>query len=58
MGSDRRAAVVDPDLRAHALPNLWVASASVLPSSGSANPTLTLMLLARRLGDRLASLRR
>ena len=55
MGQDRRDAVVDPDLRTHALPNLWVASASVLPSSGSANPTLTLMLLARRLGDRLAS---
>ena len=55
MGSDRRLAVVDHDLRLFAVRNLWVASTSVFPSGASANPTLMLMLFARRLGHRLAA---
>ena len=46
MGINPRHSVVDPRLRVHRISNLSVASASVFPSSGSANPTLTIMLLA------------
>jgi choline dehydrogenase-like flavoprotein len=46
--------VVDRDLRVFAVPNLWICSTSTFPSGASANPTLTLMALALRLGDRLA----
>ena len=55
MGHDRAAAVVDRDLKVFAVPNLWICSTSTFPSGGSANPTLTLMALALRLGDRLAA---
>ena len=47
--------VVDTNLRANGLENLWIASGSVLPSGGQANPTLTIVALARRLADHLAS---
>ena len=57
MGTDPRTAVVDGDLRTFAIPNLWVGAASVFPTMSSANPTLTLMLLMLRLGDRLGRLR-
>lgn len=53
MGTDRRTSVVDPNLRCHAVPNLHVVSAAVFPSSGSANPTLTIMQLAVRTGAAL-----
>ena len=46
MGVDRKRSVVDRGLRCHTIPNLLVASAAVFPSSGSANPTLTVMQLA------------
>ena len=55
IGADRSEAVVDRNLRTLAVPNLWVASTSAFPSLGTANPTLTLMLLALRLGDHLAA---
>lgn len=54
MGINPLDSVVDPGLRVHHIPNLSVASASVFPSSGSANPTLTIMYLAMRAGDTLA----
>jgi choline dehydrogenase-like flavoprotein len=53
MGTDPAASVVGPDLNCHDVANLSVASASVFPAAGSANPTLTIMALALRLGDRL-----
>jgi choline dehydrogenase-like flavoprotein len=37
----------------HGVDNLYVASGSVLPTSSQANPTLTILALALRLGDRL-----
>lgn len=55
MGRDARASVVSADLCVRGVPNVHVASTAVFPSSGSANPTLTLMALAIRLGDRLAT---
>jgi choline dehydrogenase-like flavoprotein len=51
MGTDPRKSVVGPDLRCHDLPNVAVASASVFPAAGSANPTFTIMRLAMRLAD-------
>jgi choline dehydrogenase-like flavoprotein len=37
----------------HGLANLFVAGSSVFPTSGCANPTLTLVALAVRLADHL-----
>ena len=54
MGSDRRSAVVDQNLRTFAVSNLWVSSTSIFPSGASANPTLMLMLFTARLADHLA----
>lgn len=45
--------VVNTDTRVHGVENLYVASASVFPSGGMANPTLTIMALALRLGHHL-----
>ena len=54
MGTSPRASVVDADCRVHGYRNLFVAGSSVFASGGQANPTLTLMALAARLGDHLA----
>jgi choline dehydrogenase-like flavoprotein len=53
MSSSPRDGVVDPGGRVHGVTNLYVAGASVFPTSGFANPTLTLVALAIRLADRL-----
>jgi choline dehydrogenase-like flavoprotein len=53
MGIDGVNAVVDETLKTFAVPNLWVASTSVLPTGGGANPTMTLLLLTLRLADHL-----
>jgi hypothetical protein len=53
MGTDRRASVVDADLRVHGYDNFFVAGSSVFPSGGYVNPTLTIVALALRLADRL-----
>lgn len=45
--------VVDPDCKVFGTENLYVASASVLPSSSQAHPTLTILALALRLAERL-----
>jgi choline dehydrogenase-like flavoprotein len=51
MGTDPRRSVVNPRLACHAVPNVLVASAAVFPSSGSANPTLTIMQMAFRAAE-------
>ncbi|MBF0677740.1 MAG: GMC family oxidoreductase [Devosia sp.] len=51
MGTNPATSVVGPDLRCHAIPNLAVASASVFPTAGSANPTFTIMKLSMWLAD-------
>jgi choline dehydrogenase-like flavoprotein len=56
MSTDPRTGVVDPDCKVHGLANLYVASSSVFPTSGYANPTLTIVALAIRLADHLRSL--
>jgi choline dehydrogenase-like flavoprotein len=49
MGTDPRQSVVDPHGRAHAWHNLYVADASVFPSSGGGeSPSLTVYALALR----------
>jgi choline dehydrogenase-like flavoprotein len=45
--------VVDPNCKVHGMTNLFVAGSSVFPTSGFANPTLTIVALAARLGDHL-----
>ena len=58
MGTSRATSVVDADCRVHGYANLYVAGSSVFPSGGgSANPTLTIVALALRLADRLATRR-
>jgi choline dehydrogenase-like flavoprotein len=53
MAEDRSAGVVDANCRVHGVANLFVAGSSVFPTSGWANPTLTILALALRLGDHL-----
>ncbi|MFA7317973.1 MAG: GMC family oxidoreductase [Sulfuricella sp.] len=58
MGSTRMSfsysnGVVDPNLKVHGLTNCYVASSSVFPTSGSANPTLTLVALCLRLSEEI-----
>ena len=49
--------VVDRDCRVHGVSNLFIAGSSVFPTSGAANPTLTLIALSLRLADHLRELR-
>ncbi|HEY6632990.1 MAG TPA: GMC family oxidoreductase [Rhizobiaceae bacterium] len=53
MSADPGQGVVDADCRVHGIGNLYVASASVFPTSGQANPTLTLLALTFRLAEQL-----
>lgn len=53
MSDDPRTGVVDRNCRVHGLVNLFVAGSSVFPTSGYANPTMTIVALAERLGDHL-----
>jgi choline dehydrogenase-like flavoprotein len=47
--------VVDAHQRSFAVPNLYITDGSVLPTQGSANPALTIMALAARCADQLAT---
>lgn len=51
MGDDPRNSVVNRDCRSHDHPNLFIAGASVFPTSGTANPTLTVAALALRAAE-------
>ena len=53
MSDNPRTGVVDGTCRVHGIANLFIAGSSVFPSSGYANPTLTIVALALRLGDEL-----
>ena len=53
MNADPRLGVVDPNLKVHGTGNLYVAGSSVFPTSGIANPTLTILALVMRLADHL-----
>ncbi|MGR9085630.1 MAG: FAD-dependent oxidoreductase [Gammaproteobacteria bacterium] len=56
MSVDEREGVVDTDCKVHGVENLYLCSSSVFPTSGQANPTLTIVALAIRLADRLMSI--
>jgi choline dehydrogenase-like flavoprotein len=53
MGQNTSMSVVDRECRVHGYDNLFVAGSSVFPTSGYANPTLTIVALALRLADTL-----
>ncbi|MBP7930861.1 MAG: GMC family oxidoreductase [Acidimicrobiia bacterium] len=55
MAVSEREGVVDADCKVHGLSNCWVAGSSVFPTSGFANPTLTIVALAIRLAEHLGS---
>lgn len=54
MGADPERSVVDAGGRFRGLENLYVADASVFPTSAAVNPSLTIAACALRLGRRLA----
>lgn len=56
MGADPKSSVVDGDCRVHGVRNLYVAGSAVFPTSSQANPTLTIIALALRLGRHLRSM--
>lgn len=53
MADNPRQGVVDGDGKMHYVDNFWIAGSSVFPTSGSAQPTLTIVALALRLADHL-----
>ena len=53
MAGDPSRGVVDESCRVYGVENLYIASSSVFPTSGVANPTLTVVALAIRLADHL-----
>jgi len=55
MGSDARTSVVDHTCRTHDVPNLYVCDGSVFPSASEKNPTHTIMALAARTADEIAT---
>lgn len=58
MASHWRDGVVDPDCRVFGTDNLYVASSAVFPSSGQANPTLTIIALSARIAEHIGEARR
>lgn len=57
MSTNPRTGVVDANCRVHGLANLYVAGSACYPTSGAANPTLTLIALSLRLSDHLKRLK-
>jgi choline dehydrogenase-like flavoprotein len=53
MHDDPHKGVVDRNCRLHGCDNLYVIGGSVFPTSGAANPTLTIVALTLRLADHL-----
>ena len=56
MAGSARRGVVDERQRVHGVHNLFISSAAVFPTSGQANPTLTIVALSLRLADHLQRL--
>jgi len=50
MGLDPQTSVIGPDAQAHGLPGLYVADASIFPTSLGVNPQLTTMTLSTAIG--------
>jgi choline dehydrogenase-like flavoprotein len=58
MHVDPQRGVVDENCRVHGIENLFIAGPSVFPTSGSANPMLTIVALALRLADQVKGILR
>ena len=58
MHVDAQRGVVDENCRVHGIENLFIAGPSVFPTSGSANPVLTIVALALRLADQVKGILR
>jgi glucose dehydrogenase len=58
MGTDPRTSVVDPELRVHGTPNLYVLGSATFVTGGAVPPTLTIVALAHRLAGRLVRMMR
>jgi choline dehydrogenase-like flavoprotein len=56
MALDPKNGVVDFNQKVHGIDNLYIAGASVYPTGGGCNPTLTLVMMSLGLGRYLASL--
>ena len=56
MHSNPQWGVTDGNCRVHSVQNLFIAGSSVFPTSGNANPTLTIVALSIRLADHLKAL--
>jgi choline dehydrogenase-like flavoprotein len=54
-GDDAATSILNRDCRAHELENLYVADASVFPSSSAVNPGLTIMANALRVADAIGA---
>ena len=54
MGEDAKSSVVDPELRCHDHPNLFLLGSGVFPTGATANPTLTIAALSLRAVTTLA----
>jgi choline dehydrogenase-like flavoprotein len=57
MSRNPREGVVDERCKVHGIDNLFIAGSAVFPTSGHANPTLTIVALAIRLAAHLKSLK-
>lgn len=53
MHDDPRQGVVDASCRLHGISNLFIAGSSIFPTSGHANPTLTIVALSLRLAEHI-----
>jgi len=51
MGTDPKTSVVDANCQVHGISNLFCAGSSCFPTSGAANPTLSLLALSLRLSN-------
>jgi len=56
MGNDPKSSVINPDHRAHGVPNLFLCDGSSLVTSGRGQPTMTIQALAFRAADRITAL--
>ncbi len=56
MGNDPKTSVINPDHRAHDVPNLFLCDGSSLVTSGRGQPTMTIQALAFRAADRITAL--
>jgi gluconate 2-dehydrogenase alpha chain len=55
MGDDPSTSVVDPELRVHDTPGLYVLGGATFPSCPGINPTLTMWAICYRAAERLVA---